>query len=77
MPLPQGAFPGQTVHLIVLAAEIGGIPSAVPGVVVAPAPGRDPLAFEAMPGLVAVPADSAVAAAAAVAEGRIAVILGE
>lgn len=71
--LPQGAHPGQSVHLILLA--VGDAPLAVPGIVVA-APANDALAFEDLPGLVAVPAESAAIAAAAVAEDQVAVILG-
>ena len=40
------------------------------------APANDALAFEDLPGLVAVPAESAAIAAAAVAEDQVAVILG-
>ncbi len=59
-----------------LPAGLGDVPYPVPGVVVAPAPEGDPLAFEDEPGLVAVPSESATLAAAAVADGRAAVILG-
>ncbi len=71
--LPPGAYPGQPVQLIVL--TMGEAPQAIAGTVVA-APTADPLAFEDLPGLVAVPAESATIAAAAVAEDRVAVVLG-
>jgi hypothetical protein len=71
--LPQGARPGQSVHLILLGVEEA--PLAIPGVVVA-APATDLMAFEEVPGLVAVPPESAAIAAAAVAEAEVAVILG-
>ena len=71
--LPQGARPGQSVHIILLG--VGDVPQAIPGIVVA-APTTDALALEDVPGLVAVPAESAAVAAAAVAEDQVAVILG-
>ena len=74
--LPQGAYPGQAVHLILLPSEIDTAPHSIPGVVIASAPEGDPLAFEELPGLVAVPGESATIAAAAVAERAVAVILG-
>ncbi len=42
-----------------------------------PPPPSDPLAFEPLPGLVAIPAESAVEAAAAVADRRVTVLLGD
>ncbi|MDH3193912.1 MAG: hypothetical protein OEM40_06295 [Acidimicrobiia bacterium] len=73
--LPRGAHPGQAVQLILLENETGEVPAAIPGMVVA-APVEDPLAFESLAGLIAVPAESATRVAAAVAEARVAVILG-
>ena len=74
--LPTGAVPGQNVQLIVLGTAPDMNPWSIPGIIIAPAPEGDPLAFEELPGLVAVPAESATVAAAAVAEARVAVILG-
>jgi hypothetical protein len=74
--LPAGAVPGQELQLILLPAGPDDNPRPVPGLVIAPAPEGDPLAIEEPPGLVAVPAESATIAATAVAEGRVAVILG-
>ncbi len=74
--LPAGVAPGQAIQLVVLPAEPGGSPQPVAGIVIEPPPPSDPLAFEALPGLVAIPAESAVVAAAAVAERRVTVLLG-
>ena len=74
--LPTGAVPGQEVQLILLPTGPDDRPRSVPGLVIAPAPEGDPLAIEDPPGLVAVPAESATVAATAVAEARVAVILG-
>ncbi len=74
--LPHGTYPGQSVHLVVLSDVINEPPEAISGMVIAPAPPRDPLAMEDVPGLVAVPAESAVRAAAAAAESAVTVILG-
>lgn len=74
--LPAGAFPGQSVRLVVLSSATDGAPRGVSGVVIAPGPASDPLTFEDLPGLVAVPAEVATITAAAVAGGRVSVILG-
>ena len=75
-PLPQGAFPGQPVHLVVLSQATTETPQAIPGIVISPASARDPLDVEEPAGLVAVPAESATRAAAAVAQSEVTVILG-
>jgi len=73
--LPSGAFPGQAIQLIVLENEMQEVPRAIPGIVIA-APVADPMAFQDLPGLVAVAAELAAIAVSAVADGRVAVILG-
>ena len=75
--LPTGAVPGQEVQLILLPSGPDDEPRSVPGLVIAPAPtDPDPLAIEPEPGLVAVPENLAMMAAAAIAEGRVSTILG-
>jgi hypothetical protein len=70
--LPEDVVPGQQVQLVVT----GVAPRAFPGIVIEPPPPADPLAYQDPIGLVAVPADSAVAVAAATAEGAISVLVG-
>jgi hypothetical protein len=75
--LPVGAVPGQAVQLILLPTGLEEEPRSVPGLVIVPPPtDQDPLAIEPAPGLVAVPAEWAALAAAAVVESSVAVILG-
>jgi len=75
--LPAGAVPGQEVQLILLPSGPDDDPRSVPGLVIAPPPTHpDPLAIEPEPGLVAVPEDLAMVAAAAIADGRVSTILG-
>ena len=75
--LPAGSVPGQSVQLIVLPEGADDAPRSVSGLVVVPAPpDLDPLTIEPQPGLVAVPAEVAAIAAAAIADGRVTVILG-
>ena len=68
VPLPGDAVPGTRVRIVIVAP-----PADVEGVVVAP-PAADAFSV-AQNGLVALPADSAALAAAAVAEGRATVLL--
>jgi len=70
--VPDAVVPGQEVQLVVT----GAAPRAYPGIVITPPPPADPLAYQDPIGLVAVPADSAVAVAAATAEGAISVLVG-
>jgi len=74
--LPGGVYPGQEIQLIVLPGDSDSSGTSVPGVVIAPAPASDPLAFEELPGLIAVPGEFAARAAVAVAEARVTMILG-
>jgi len=75
--LPKGAVPGQPVQLIVLPADPTGALQSVMGLVIVPTPGQqDPLAVEELPGLIAVPGEKAILAAAAIADGRVSAILG-
>lgn len=75
--LPQGAVPGQPVQLIVLPTDPAGVPQAVTGLVIVPAPAdQDPLAIEEAPGLIAVPGEAATFTAAAIADQRVTAILG-
>ncbi len=70
--VPDTVVPGQEVQLVVT----GATPRAYPGIVIEPPPPADPLAYRDPIGLVAVPADSAVAVAAATADGAISVLVG-
>lgn len=74
--LPAGVVQGQSVQIILLGKAVDDAPQSVPGIIVAPAEAGDPLAIESPPGLVAVPAEWATIVAAAVAEARVAIILG-
>jgi hypothetical protein len=70
--MPDDVVPGQQVQLVVT----GATPRSYPGIVIEPPPPADPLAYEDPIGLVAVPANSAVAVAAAAAQGEITVLVG-
>jgi hypothetical protein len=75
--LPPGSFPGQQMQLIVLPDHTSDPARSLPGLVIVPAPvEQDPLAVEPAPGLVAVPNEYAPTAAAAIAGGKVTVILG-
>ena len=76
VPLPPGALPGGAVRLVLLPGlGIDGTPEVVDGKVMAGMP-EDPLNPGEPTGLVAIPAEAAAPAAAAVADGRAVVLLG-
>ncbi len=76
VPLPPGALPGGTVRLVLLPGlGAQGEPRVVDGEVMAGMP-QDPLNPGEPTGLVAIPAEAAAPAAAAVAEGRAVVMIG-
>jgi hypothetical protein len=75
-PLPAGALPGGSVRLVLLPSPgAQGPPQVVEGEVMAGMP-ADPLNPGEPTGLVAIPAEAAAPAAAAVAEGRAVVLVG-
>jgi hypothetical protein len=77
MPLPGAAVPGGAVRLVLLPRPEGdGAPKLVKGEVLSATGSADPLLSGEPTGLVAVPSEMAVEAAAAVAEGRAVILLG-
>jgi len=76
VPLPASASAGMAVRLVVHATDSAGSAAVVEGVVIEPTTGTtDPLGFESPNGLVAVPEPDAAAAAVAVADRRVTVLL--
>jgi len=76
VPLPASASAGMPVRLVLRSADFAETAMVVKGIVIEPTTrSADPLGFESPSGLVAVPEPDAAAAAVAVADRRITVLL--
>lgn len=76
VPLPEAARTNTEIRLVVRSVDATEPTAVIPGVVVSgPASATDPLGFDALTGLVAIPEQHAARAAAAVADRRITVLL--